>query len=80
VNLKRFQHQEKKLEKRIAQYLAELDEADKTEVGEKIDRSAIKTTLAQLEVRHSNNLTCLNRSARKAGSTKRRSATAQAAR
>jgi transposase len=58
MNLKRFQHQEKKLEKRIAQYLAERDEADKTEVGEKINRSAIKTTLAQLEVRHSNDLTC----------------------
>lgn len=58
MNLKRLQHQEQKLEKRIAQYLAELDEADKTEAGEKIDRSAIKATLAQLEVRHSNNLTC----------------------
>ncbi|WP_426782722.1 IS1182 family transposase [Pseudomonas atacamensis] len=58
MNLKRLQHQEQKLEKRIAHYLAELDEADKTEAGEKIDRNAIKATLAQLEVRHSNNLTC----------------------
>jgi transposase len=58
MNLKRLKHQEQKLDKRIAQYLAELDEADKTEANEVVDRSAVKTALAQLEVRHSNNLTC----------------------
>ena len=29
MSLKRLKHQEQKLDKRIAQYLAELDEADK---------------------------------------------------
>lgn len=58
MNLKQLKRQEEKLDKRIAQYLTELDEADKTEAGEAIDRSAIKTALEQLEVRHANNLTC----------------------
>jgi transposase len=58
MSLKRLKHQEQKLDKRIAQYLAELDEADKNEANEVVDRSAVKTALAQLEVRHSNNLTC----------------------
>jgi transposase len=58
MNLKRLKHHEQKLDKRIAQYLAELDEADKNENDEVVDRSAVKTALAQLEVRHSNNLTC----------------------
>lgn len=58
MSLKRLKHQEQKLDKRIAQYLAELDEADKTEADEVVDRSAVKTALVQLEVRHSNNLTC----------------------
>jgi len=49
MNLKRLQHQEQKLEKRIAHYLAELDEADKTEAGEKIDRNAIKATWRNLK-------------------------------
>ena len=53
MSLKRLKHQEQKLDKRIAQYLAELDEADKNEANEVVDRSAVKTALAQLEVRHS---------------------------
>ncbi len=57
LNLKQLKRQEEKLDKCITQYLTELDEADKTEAGEAIDRDAIKTALAQLEVRHSNNLT-----------------------
>jgi transposase len=58
MNLKRLKHQEQKLDKRIAQYLAEPDKADKTEGDEVVDRRAVKSALAQLEVRHSNNLTC----------------------
>lgn len=45
-------------DKRIAQYLAELDKADRAETGEVIDRGAIKTALAQLEVRQRNNQSC----------------------
>ena len=58
MNLKQLKHQEEKLDKRIAQYLAELDEADKAETTEAIDRSAIKTALAQLEVRQQDNQSC----------------------
>lgn len=58
MNLKQFKRQEEKLDKRIAQYLAELDEADKAEAGEVIDRGAIKTALAQLEVRQQDNQSC----------------------
>jgi hypothetical protein len=41
VNLKQLKRQEEKLDKRIAQYLAELDVADKAEPSEVVDRSAI---------------------------------------
>src|SRR5438128_4172965 len=58
LNVKQLKRQQEKLGKRIAQYLAELDEADKAEAGEAIDRSAIKTALEQLEARQLNNLTC----------------------
>ncbi|WP_247258314.1 IS1182 family transposase [Pseudomonas moorei] len=58
LNLKQLKRQEEKLDKRIAQYLAELDETDKAEAGEVIDRSAIKTALAQLEVRQQDNQSC----------------------
>lgn len=58
VNLKQLKRQEEKLDKRIAQYLAELDEADKAETTETIDRSAIKTALAQLEARQQDNQSC----------------------
>lgn len=40
MSLKRLKRQEEKLDKRIAQYLAELDEADQTEAGDAIDRRA----------------------------------------
>lgn len=58
LNVKQLKRQQEKLDKRIAQYLAELDEADRAESGETIDRSAIKTALEQLEARQLNNLTC----------------------
>ena len=58
LNLKQLKRQEEKLDKRIAQYLAELDEADKADVSEVIDRSAVKTALAKLEVRKQDNQSC----------------------
>jgi transposase len=58
LNLKQLKRQEEKLDKRIAQYLVQLDEADKDEAGETVDRSAIKTALARLEGRQSNNRSC----------------------
>jgi transposase len=58
LNLKQLKRQEEKLDKRIAQYLAELDEADKAEVSEVIDRSAVKTALAKLEIRKQDNQSC----------------------
>jgi transposase len=58
LTLKQLKRQEEKLDKRIAQYLAELDEADKAEVSEVIDRSAVKTALAKLEIRKQDNQSC----------------------
>ncbi|WP_426120004.1 transposase, partial [Pseudomonas sp. DSP3-2-2] len=58
LNLKQLKRQEEKLDKRIAQYLAELDEADKTEGSEVVDRSAIKAALARLQVRQQDNQNC----------------------
>ena len=48
LNLKQLKRQQEKLDQRIARYLAELDEADKAEAGEAVDRGAIKTALEQL--------------------------------
>lgn len=58
LHLKQLKREEEKLDKRIARYLAELDEADKDEAGEVINRGAIKTALAQLEVRKQDNQSC----------------------
>lgn len=58
LNLKQLKRQEEKLDKRIAQYLTDLDEADKAEVSEVIDRSAVKTALAKLEIRKQDNQSC----------------------
>jgi transposase len=58
MNLKQLKRQEEKLDKRIAQYLAELDEADRLDAGEVIDRGAIKTALVQLKVRQQDNQSC----------------------
>lgn len=57
VSLKQLKRQEQALDKRIVQYLAELDKADKADADEAVDRSAIKTALAQLENKHADNLT-----------------------
>ncbi len=54
-DLKQLKRQEEKLDKRIAQYLAELDEADKAETTERIDRSAIKAALTELKARQQDN-------------------------
>jgi len=58
LHLKQLKREEEKLDKRIARYLAELDEADKDQAGEVINRGAIKTALAQLEVRKQDNQSC----------------------
>jgi transposase len=55
---KKLKHQEAALEKRIARYLAQLDEADRGEEGEFIDRSAVQATLRELQVKKANNQTC----------------------
>lgn len=47
----KFKHQEAALEKRIARYLAPLDEADRGEEGEFIDGSAMQATLRELQVK-----------------------------
>lgn len=53
-----LQHREAKLDKRIARYLAQLDEADRDEEAESINRSAVQTALAELQVKKANNQTC----------------------
>jgi len=58
VNFKQLKRQEDALSKRIAQYLAELDDADKAETTEVIDRSAIKTALSQLEAQQQDIQSC----------------------
>ncbi|RJG08617.1 IS1182 family transposase [Pseudomonas cavernicola] len=58
VDLKKLKRQQEKLDKRIAQYLAELDEADKSEANEAVDRSAVKTALERLQAKQADNLTC----------------------
>ncbi|WP_338481142.1 IS1182 family transposase [Pseudomonas trivialis] len=55
---KKLKHQEAALGKRIARYLAQLDEADRGEEGEFIDRSAVQATLRELQVKKANNQTC----------------------
>lgn len=55
---KKLKHQEAVLDKRIARYLAQLDEADRGEEGETIDRSAVQTALRELQVKKANNQTC----------------------
>jgi len=58
LSLKQLKRQEARLDKRITQYLAELDEADKTESGETVNREAIKSTLQQLQAKQLDNQTC----------------------
>lgn len=55
---KKLKHREAMLDKRIARYLAQLDEADCSEEGQSIDRSAVQAALRELQVKKANNQTC----------------------
>ena len=57
LSLTKLKRQQAKLETQIARYLAELDEADRSEAAEGVDRSAVKAALQHLESRHADNLT-----------------------
>jgi len=57
LSLAKLKRQQAKLEAQIARYLAELDEADRSEATEVVDRSAVKAALQHLENRHADNLT-----------------------
>jgi len=57
LSVAKLKAQQVKLEAQIARYLAELDEADRHETAETVERSAIKVALQHLESRHADNLT-----------------------
>jgi transposase len=57
LNLKQLKRHQERLELHIANYLAQLDEADRAESSDTIDRSAVKAALQQLRDKHTNNLT-----------------------
>lgn len=57
LNLKQLKRQQERLELHIANYLAQLDEVDRSEANETIDRSAVKAALLRLQDKHANNLT-----------------------
>lgn len=52
VTPERLAKQQKALEARIADYLRQMDEADKAEVANEIDRTALQAALQQLQARH----------------------------
>ncbi len=58
LDLNQLKRQDEKLDKRIAQYLADLDAADKSEGEQVVDRAAIKAALAKLEAKQQDNHTC----------------------
>ncbi|EOG3624046.1 IS1182 family transposase [Pseudomonas putida] len=58
LNLNQLKRQDEKLDKRIAQYLADLDSTDKTEGEQVVDRTAIKAALAELEAKQQDNRSC----------------------
>lgn len=58
ITPRKLQQREAKLDKRIAHYLAQLDEADRGEQAEAIDRSAVQAALEELKVKKANNQTC----------------------
>lgn len=58
ITPKKLQRREAVLDKRIAHYLAQLDEADRGEQEQPIDRSAVQTALETLRVKKANNQTC----------------------
>src|SRR5690606_27074586 len=57
LSLAKLKRQQAKLEAEIARYLAELDEADRREATEVIDRSAVKAALQRRKSRKADNLT-----------------------
>lgn len=57
LSLAKLKCQQAKLEAQIARYLAELDEADRSEATEDVERGAVKAALRDLENRHADNLT-----------------------
>lgn len=57
LSLAKLKRQQAKLEAQIARYLAELDEADRSEATEVVDRSAVKAALQHLKNRYADNLT-----------------------
>ena len=57
LSLAKLKRQQAKLEAQIARYLAELDEADRNEATEGVDRGAVKAALQHLESRHADSLT-----------------------
>lgn len=57
LSLTKLKRQQAKLEAQIVRYLAELDEADRTESAEAVDRRAVKAALQHLQSRHADNLT-----------------------
>lgn len=58
LTLKTLQHREARLDKRITRYLAQLDEADRDDDAESINRPAVQAALAELQVKKANNQTC----------------------
>ena len=57
LSLKRLKRQQEKLERHIADYLAQLDAGDEADASEAIDRTAVKAALQQLQSKHADNLT-----------------------
>ena len=56
LSVEQLKRQQAKLEKHIAQYLAQLDAGDAEKTQEAIDRSVVKQALRQLQDRHADNL------------------------
>ncbi|MBW6128592.1 IS1182 family transposase [Pseudomonas aeruginosa] len=57
LSLAKLKRQQAKLEAQIARYLAELDEADRSEATAVVDRDAVKAALQHLKNRQADNLT-----------------------
>jgi transposase len=57
LNLKKLKRQQERLDVHIANYLAQLDEADRAESSETLDRAAVKAALRQLQEQRDDNLT-----------------------
>ncbi|MCD5972011.1 IS1182 family transposase [Pseudomonas quasicaspiana] len=55
---KHLKRDQEKLDRRIAQYLKDLDSADRDENEEVVDRGAVKTVLEKLTAKRADNVTC----------------------